>query len=311
MLMEAIESIIDRHDPGGNGVFERSVVQRIAAEVAAACAACDRAPVTLATTTVQMGSPGWSGFFKRSVPERQQQVFASCAELDPALALGVLSSGGLTVSAADTMVENCIGTVALPLGLGLNFVLNGENIEAIPMAVEEPSVIAACSGAAKLVAAGGGFQTSTTRNIMIGQIQLIGIGGGNPTFVSAAAEAIRTSSHALVKEGNTFCGSMQSRGGGVLEVVPRVIPYRSGGGRGVQLIVHVHIDVQDAMGANLINTVVEGLSDSVLATALAAAPDSAASTSRCGLRILSNLCDQRLSTARFRLKASQVSQLHT
>ena len=209
-------------------------------------------------------------------------------DVDPS----VLNSGGLSVEAADTMVENCIGCVSrhaldsrllylpltlacrchtspllaadrlvpdrycldasctltlrvvgsyictasvphtraslsppsvlsLPLGLGLNFIINGEDVDAIPMCVEEPSVIAATSGAAKLVAAGGGFQTSTTPNVMFGQIQLIGIGGGVAAAVEAAAAAITAAKLQLIEEANTYCASMKARGGGVVDITPR------------------------------------------------------------------------------------------
>ena len=320
MVVEGLNAIINRHDTG-SGLFDREAVKAIVAEALGAArrdAVCAAAQAGVASApAAAFANPGWSGFFKRPVPDRQEQLLSACGgALARDQALGVLNSGGLSVLAADAMVENCVGTVALPLGLGLNFVLNGKPVEAIPMAVEEPSVIAACSGAAKLVAAGGGFTTSTTRNVMIGQIQLIGVGGGEPLAVAAAAAAIRAAAAELVTEANTHCGSMQRRGGGVLDVVPRVIPHRYHHPSGadtvaqpqqLQLIVHVHIDVQDAMGANLINTVVEAISDSVLAVARRAAPDTTSSRSRCGLRILSNLCDQRLATARFRVPASELA----
>ena len=84
--------------------------------------------------------------------------------------LKVLSSGGLTPALADYMIENCIGTLPLPLGLGIGFLVNGKNY-IVPMAVEEPSVIAACSAIAKIISThGGGFQCQSTPPVMIGQI---------------------------------------------------------------------------------------------------------------------------------------------
>jgi hydroxymethylglutaryl-CoA reductase len=201
--------------------------------------------------------------------------------------------------------------VSLPLGLGLNFVINGERIEAVPMAVEEPSVIAATSGAAKLVSAGGGFKTGTTANVMFGQIQLIGIGDGKPAAVEAAAAAITAAKSELIDEANTYCASMLARGGGVVDITTRMVVHREGSGLefpvaagGLQLVVHVHIDVQASMGANLINTVVEGVSDTVFAIAAEAAPSENA---RCGVRILSNMCSERRARASFRVPATELS----
>ena len=181
----------------------------------------------------------------------------------------------------------CYSVLSLPLGLGLNFIVNGEPIEAIPMSTEEPSVIAATSGAAKVVAAGGGFATSTTANVMFGQIQLIGIGDGELAAVEAAAAAITAAKPQLIEEANTYCASMKARGGGVVDVTPRIVAHRANSGLetpvpagGVQLVVHIHIDVQASMGANLVNTVVEGVSDTVFAIASAAAPSESA---RCGV----------------------------
>jgi hypothetical protein len=241
--------------------------------------------------------------------------------------------------------------LSLPLGLGLNFIINGEPVEAVPMAVEEPSVIAATSGAAKVVAAGGGFETSTTPNVMFGQIQLIGIGDGIPAAVEAAAAAITAAKPALIEEANTYCASMLARGGGVVDVTPRLVAHREGSGLevpvaagGLQLVVHIHVDVQASMGANLINTarknaffraflyskfiilprqardkhrestpkrrrisriqVVEGISDTVFAIAADAAPSDNA---RCGVRILSNMCPERRARASFRVPATELS----
>ena len=199
-------------------------------------------------------------------------------------------------------------------------------------------MIAATSGAAKVVASGGGFETSTTakcappspprsvrslaradrrcgrlRSVMFGQIQLIGIGDGKLEAVQQAAAAVTAAKPEIIAEANTYCESMQRRGGGVVDVTPRIVPHREGSGLtgenlvpdgGVQLVVHIHIDVQSSMGANLINTVVEGVSDSVFAIAATAAPSDNA---RPGVRILSNMCPERLAKASFRVPASELA----
>ena len=114
------------------------------------------------------------------------------------------------------------------------------------------------------------------RSVMFGQIQLIGIGDGKLEAVQQAAAAVTAAKPEIIAEANTYCESMQRRGGGVVDVTPRIVPHREGSGLtgenlvpdgGVQLVVHIHIDVQSSMGANLINTVVEGVSDSVFAIA--------------------------------------------
>ena len=151
------------------------------------------------------------------------------------------------------------------------------------------------------------------RSVMFGQIQLIGIGDGKLEAVQQAAAAVTAAKPEIIAEANTYCESMQRRGGGVVDVTPRIVPHREGSGLtgenlvpdgGVQLVVHIHIDVQSSMGANLINTVVEGVSDSVFAIAATAAPSDNA---RPGVRILSNMCPERLAKASFRVPASELA----
>ncbi|MCA9957086.1 MAG: 3-hydroxy-3-methylglutaryl-CoA reductase, partial [Anaerolineales bacterium] len=109
------------------------------------------------------------GFYKRSLAERVD-IVAEWAGLDSDEA-NILHQQGLTNELADKMIENTLGTFALPLGIAVNFQINGQDY-LIPMAVEEPSVVAAVSNAAKKIRAGGGFHTSATNPVMIGQIQV-------------------------------------------------------------------------------------------------------------------------------------------
>eukprot|EP01047_Picozoa_sp_COSAG01_P023380 COSAG01_NODE_1413_length_10398_cov_73.448296_9_plen_355_part_00 len=210
-----IEALLDAHDPDQTGTYDRACVRALLLSTlrrhasSGATPSPARGPMASSSSTgharpspapsaaaaAAVPVPNWSGFFKKSVEERREQV----ALLRPGSSGGgggevagptastsrqqtavdqILEGGGLSVVAADAMVENCIGVLSMPLGLGLNFVLNGTAVPAVPMATEEPSVIAACSGAAKLIASAGGFETSTTGSVMIGQIQLIGVGGG-------------------------------------------------------------------------------------------------------------------------------------
>jgi degradative hydroxymethylglutaryl-CoA reductase len=193
------------------------------------------------------------------------------------------------------MVENCVGVLSLPLGVAPNFVINGRRL-VIPMCVEEPSVIAAASGAAKLVAeAGGGFRAEATRSLMVGQVQLLDVAD-----LQAATRRIEAEKGALIELANTqFCAKMHARGGGVVSLEVRTVAPRGADSarRRPYLVVHIELDVQEAMGANLINTVTEGLAPSL----------ERASGGRAALRILSNLCPARRAKASFRLPVEQLS----
>ncbi|MEM8862045.1 MAG: hydroxymethylglutaryl-CoA reductase, degradative [Chloroflexota bacterium] len=190
-----------------------------------------------------------------------------------------LLNGGLSTDQASQMIENGIGTFGMPLGVAVNFVINDEP-RLIPMAVEEPSVLAAVSNAAKMISAGGGFHTESTDPVMIGQIQVLDI-----PDLSAAVEAIESNKLRLMAIADSTSQNIVKRGGGARGIVARPFPDTP---VGPMLVVHLHYDCRDAMGANAINTAVEAM-----------APEVAALTGgRTNLRILSNLTDQRLATAR-------------
>lgn len=196
--------------------------------------------------------------------------------------------GGLELEAANQMVENAIGVLELPLGLGLNFRVNARDY-LVPMAVEEPSIIAAVSHVARLVLDAGGFEASCDASIMIGQIQVVGL-----KDLEAARQAILENRQRLVELGNALQPRMAERGGGVRDIEVRVIdggPYRT------MLIVHVLIDTCDAMGANLINSIVEGLAPSV----------EILTGGQVFLRILSNLADRRVARASCRVPIERLA----
>lgn len=192
------------------------------------------------------------------------------------------AQAGLGLKTANKMVENCVGVLELPLGLGLNFVVNGRDY-IVPMAVEEPSVIAAVSHCAKLVRASGGFESRCESNMMIGQVQVVGCAdfeGARQRLLEARAE--------LLALANSFEPNMVARGGGAKELEVRVFDegkYRK------MLVLHLHIDAVDAMGANLINTMAEGIAGRV----------EELTGGEVFLRILSNLADQRLVKSRCRI----------
>lgn len=222
------------------------------------------------------------GFYKRSLAERVAAIaaYAGLAEDEQAALLDV----GLSAEMADSMIENGIGTYELPLGVAINFLINDRDY-IIPMAVEEPSVLAAVSYAAKLIRAGGGFHTEASEPVMIGQIQVLDI----PDMAQAVA-AIDANKQLLMDSADSVSHSIVKRGGGSRDVICRVFEETP---VGPMLVVHLLYDCRDAMGANAINTAVEHI-----------APIVADLTGgRTNLRILSNLSDQRTATARCRVPA--------
>lgn len=216
-----------------------------------------------------------SKFYKRTLDERREAIRQWVGE---GVDVDALLAQNLTVSQADSMVENVIGTYALPMGIGTNFQINGQDY-LIPMVVEEPSVIAAASNAAKMFRAGGGFHTSSDEPIMIGQIQVLDI-----PDLQEAAQAILDAKPVLLAKADEVGGSILKRGGGARDIEVRLFPNTE---IGSMLVIHLLMDTRDAMGANAINTAVEHL-----------APDIAHLTGgRVHLRILSNLTDRRKAKA--------------
>jgi hydroxymethylglutaryl-CoA reductase len=196
--------------------------------------------------------------------------------------LAALDTGGIQPGTADQVVENAIGVYGLPLGLGLNFQVNGRDV-LVPMAVEEPSVIAAASNAARMVREGGGFVADADEPIMTAQIELLGV-----SDAPAARARIEAASEEVLALANAALPRLIARGGG-----PRSLEVRAGN-HPARVIVHVHIDCRNAMGANMVNTIAESLADRLAALA----------GGRSGLRILTNLCDRRRVRVQARVPAA-------
>ena len=213
------------------------------------------------------GSSRIPGFYRLPVTERRRllRLHADLSEQD----MRTLDGGGIDTAVADRVVENAVGVYALPLGIGLNFVVNGRDV-LVPMAVEEPSVIAAASNAARMVREGGGFVADADDPVMTAQIEIVDVDDPDTTRkrVEAASAELLALAHATLPR-------LADRGGGARELEVRTHPGR--------VIVHVHIDCRDAMGANMVNTVAEALGEKVARLA----------RGRSGLRILTNLCDRR------------------
>ncbi|KAI8928751.1 hydroxymethylglutaryl-coenzyme A reductase-domain-containing protein [Entophlyctis helioformis] len=298
----------------------------------------------------------WSGFHKKALKERQTQLrlaFPSLFGPQPSVSASAASSSASSSSSAaaactadshdatapqahadpfplapihndvaDNMIENCVGTLGVPIGLALNFVVDGDPL-VVPMVIEEPSVVAAVSGAAKTLCSasvsGLGFHSHTSdRNVIYAQVQMLDIPDAS---IDRAIDAVRAESDTILRIANEFCASMQKRGGGAIAVSVRKIrrsrpvlvaaSARSAAAPEAQravgdpdpslasywLVVHVHIDVCDAMGANCASTVAEGV-----------APYLARITGgRIGFRIVSNLATERIATGRFRVPTSRLA----
>jgi len=156
------------------------------------------------------------------------------------------------------------------------------------MAIEEASVIAAASGAAKLIASGGGFVAESTHNVMTGQVQIV-----NVSDVATACRILTEQKQELIDAANKFCVSMTKRGGGVIDVIVRVISSRNDSQRHREfLVVHINVDVCEAMGANIVNTICEGITPDLLARI---------DSGTAGLRILTNMCLERRTRSTFSL----------
>ncbi len=215
------------------------------------------------------------GFYRLGLAARRLRV----SELSgiSERALDGLDGGGLDVDTADGMIENVIGTYALPMALALNFSVNTVDY-LVPMAIEEPSVVAAASNAAKMVRAGGGFDARSARSVMIGQVQLVNV--RDPARACADIEAAKDD---LLARARALVPRLVERGGGPVDLSARVLS-RPGDPDGGMIVVHLEVDCCDAMGANTVNTIAEGVADRLALIA----------GGQTGLRILSNLADTRL-----------------
>jgi hydroxymethylglutaryl-CoA reductase len=209
---------------------------------------------------------------------------------------------GLSRDQADHMIENVIGTYALPMGVAQNFVVNGRAIDAIPMVVEEASIVAACSFAAKLVRDMGGFRAGSTAPIMIGQIQLLDV-----PDIDAAKSRITGEADALIHWLNHDNPSTKSRHAKAVGLEIRELEIENEELRKAHssfsilnsqfLILHLLYDCGDAMGANLINTACEALAPRLAQL----------SGGRAGLRILSNLSDRRTAWAECTIRPQSIA----
>jgi hydroxymethylglutaryl-CoA reductase len=222
------------------------------------------------------------GFYRLSLDERRACIAEASGVSLPEL-VAALGAGGLDAETADKVVENALGIYGLPFGIALNVRINNTD-RLVPMVVEEPSVIAAASNAARMVRASGGFSAEIVESLMTGQIQLFDV----PDAPAAVTRLENASEELLALAAETVPG-LTSRGGG-----PRAVEVRDLGQRTV--VVHVLVDCCDAMGANQVNTIAEALGPRVAELG----------GGSLGLRILSNLCDRRRVRATCRVHAREL-----
>ncbi|MBY8987408.1 MAG: hydroxymethylglutaryl-CoA reductase, degradative [Candidatus Lokiarchaeota archaeon] len=218
-----------------------------------------------------------SGFYKLSLKERQNQL-AELVNLDQEDVELLRTLGYFSPDQIDILIENVVGSYQLPMGVALNFKVNGKDY-VIPMVIEEPSVVAAASNMAKVARKLGGFQSDKVKSVMISQIQLTHV-----QDIDRAKEKLLNNKENIIKIANEQDPLLNKLGGGALDLVVREIETR----KGKMIILHLLVNVLDAMGANIVNTMAEAVSPYI--------------EKLCGakiyLRIVSNLATQRLAKCR-------------
>jgi hydroxymethylglutaryl-CoA reductase len=215
------------------------------------------------------------GFYQLDMRSRHRELAQRFDLTDEEI--GLLRGAGVDgLAIADKMVENCVGVLRLPIGLGLNFQVNGRDY-VVPMAVEEPSVVAAASNMARIIRASGGFSAGASESLMIAQIQVLAI--DDPILARAAIEQ---ATDRILDAANQRHPNMVARGGGAKSLEVRLLDTEPR-----MLVVHLLVDCRDAMGANIVNDMAEGVAPLI----------EEVSGGRVRLRILSNLADRRLARA--------------
>ena len=227
-----------------------------------------------------------SGFYNLTIEERCKKL-AEASNQTPEDLLP-FTTGGLTAETADHMIENVIGMYSLPIGIGLNFMINGRDV-LIPFVVEEPSIVAGVSFMAKLARAGGGFTATTTESLMIGQMQLI-----NVVNMDEARLKLYEHKAELLANADRAESTLRKMGGGARDLEIRLIEESP---IGPFLVVHLIYDVRDAMGANAVNTACERLAPQI----------EAITGGKVHLRILSNLSDRRMARARCTIPVNELT----
>lgn len=226
-------------------------------------------------------------FYQRPSSERAE-IVAAWADLTEAERSALDGRGGLSAEQADHMIENAVGVFGLPLGIAANFLINGREV-LVPMAIEEPSVVAGASFMAKLARDSGGFSAETAEPVMIAQIQVLDVAD-----LEAGKQALLRDKVRLLQLANQSDPLIVSLGGGARDIEVRLLPESP---VGPMLVVHLLFNTLDAMGANTVNTAAEALAPTV----------EQLTGGRVLLRILSNLADRRLARARCAIPARSLA----
>lgn len=226
--------------------------------------------------------------YRNKTPAERLDMLAEAAGLDAGDVRVLGQPGALPLERANGMIENVVGTFELPLGIATNFLVDGREY-LVPMAVEEPSVVAAASYMARLARDNGGFQTSSTLPVMRAQVQVLGV-----TDPFSARLKLLAARDRIVDLANSRDAVLVGFGGGCRDIEVHVFPRSA---RGPMVVMHLLVDVRDAMGANTVNTMAEAVSPVV----------EELTGGRVRLRILSNLADLRVARARVRLAATSLA----
>ena len=234
-------------------------------------------------------------FFRMDVEERIRALRDRGLLTDDDLRALASGEHTLKLHIADKMIENVVGVFGLPLGLGLNFLIDGRDV-IVPLSVEEPSIVAGLSGAARTARLSGGFHTEVTDPILIGQVQVV-----NVADTEFAKRALLERKQEILNLANSLHPKMVARGGGArdVEVFLHDAPEDGGPGSGQHdmLVLHLLVDTRDAMGANIVNGMCEGVASLV----------EAVTGGKVFLRILSNLTDRSLVRARVRIPVQNLA----
>jgi len=230
------------------------------------------------------GSSELQGFYKLPMDERREVLKEATSLTDDEIRV-LANTGGLPAETADHMIENVVGGYTYPLGIATNFKINGKDF-LVPMALEEPSVVAAASNAAKMARVKGGFEVTNTGPVMIGQIQVV-----NVPKPEAGKKRLELKKADLLKKANDQDPMLVSLGGGAKDLNVKVLSTL----KGPMVVAELIVNTGDAMGANAVNTMAEAVAPMV----------EEITGGRVFLRIISNLADRRLvrSTAVFDKKA--------
>lgn len=221
------------------------------------------------------------GFYNMSVDERRK-LLKDNYDLTDEQMRNLSNNPSLSLDKANNMIENVVGTYELPLGMGLNFVINGKEYT-VPMAIEEASVVASASHIAKIVRSAGGFEAKSRERLMIGQIQVVGC-----SDFKDAKQALLNQKDTLLSAANDAYPSIVKRGGGTRDLDVRILNEGANSTYSQMLVMHIYVDTCDAMGANMINTMVEAIAPIV----------EEITGGKVYLRILSNYADRSLASAR-------------